>query len=52
MNVHLSSETDNRFQYDFTDCLLLLTSTIGMMPSSIFAFETIDSDGDGSSKIA
>ena len=27
--------------------LLLLTSTIGMMPSSVFAVETIDSDDDG-----
>ena len=27
--------------------LLLLTSTIGMMPSSVFAADPIDSDGDG-----
>jgi hypothetical protein len=27
--------------------LLLLTSTIGMMPGSVFAVETIDLDGDG-----
>ena len=27
--------------------LLSLTSTIGMMPGSAFAVETIDSDGDG-----
>jgi hypothetical protein len=27
--------------------LLLLTSTIGMMPSSVFANEAIDNDGDG-----
>ena len=27
--------------------LLLLTSTIGMMPGSVFAVEAIDTDGDG-----
>ena len=27
--------------------LLLLTSTIGMMPGSVFANEAIDTDGDG-----
>jgi len=27
--------------------LLLLTSTIGMLPSSVYAIEAIDSDGDG-----
>jgi len=27
--------------------LLLLTSTIGMFPSSVYANEAIDSDGDG-----
>ena len=34
-------------KYYLLGFLLLLTSTIGMFPSSVYANESIDSDGDG-----
>ncbi|MEK0322132.1 MAG: thrombospondin type 3 repeat-containing protein, partial [Nitrosopumilus sp.] len=34
-------------KYYLVGFLLLLTSTIGMFPSSVYAIEAIDSDGDG-----